>query len=260
MTHYASISQKQTSEPFELQLARGQILGHRHVHKFGYNDAVGNSTETIWFQGAAYTWPTAAALLEITSTHNTEDVTAGDGAQTVILEGLDANYAEISEEVTLTGQTAATTAKSYLRLHRMYVNRTGTNATNTGVIYAANASGSHSTGTPTDVSLIYSTIGATEGQTLQCFYTVPAGYTAYLVSVSGGSSDGTNATTLTLKARTLGSGFRSKDKFIVFKSHQSHPYPVPTKFLEKTDLELQGIAAASTTDVAADFDLILVSN
>jgi len=62
MSKYASISQKSQSEPFNLQVARGQIAGHSHVHKYGFNGAVGNSTETIWFQGGVYTWPTAAAF------------------------------------------------------------------------------------------------------------------------------------------------------------------------------------------------------
>ena len=44
------------------------------------------------------------------------------------------------------------------------------------------------------------------------------------------------------------------------ESHSSHPYPIPTKILEKTDIELQGIADAATTDVAAAFDIILVEN
>jgi len=32
-----SITQVGTSEPFELQVSRGQIPGHYRLHKFGYN-------------------------------------------------------------------------------------------------------------------------------------------------------------------------------------------------------------------------------
>jgi hypothetical protein len=44
-----SISQVGTVEPFELQVARGQIPGHSVVHIFGHNPDVDNNVEaTIW--------------------------------------------------------------------------------------------------------------------------------------------------------------------------------------------------------------------
>ena len=36
MTVYRSISQVGTTEPFELQVARGQILHHKPLFKFGF--------------------------------------------------------------------------------------------------------------------------------------------------------------------------------------------------------------------------------
>ncbi len=46
-----SITQVGTSEPFELQVARGQIPGHKHVFKFGVNPTVQNVEETVWEGG-----------------------------------------------------------------------------------------------------------------------------------------------------------------------------------------------------------------
>lgn len=255
-----SITQHGLDENFNLQLARGQIHNHSHVFKYGFNAQVGTTPETIWLQGAAYTWPAAAATLEVTSTDNAADAPAGTGALTVTLEGLDANYAEISETVTMNGQTAVTTTNSFLRCHRMFVATAGSGLTNAGTIYAANSSGTHTSGVPNDLTLVYSTIGADEGQTLQAFYTVPAGYTAYMTQVSAGSQDGTNATTMILRARTQGGAFRTQEKFIVFKGAFNRNHDIPLVFAEKTDIEVQGDAAASTTDVAASFDLILVKN
>jgi len=56
----SSISRVGTSEPFELQVARGQISFHKTVFKFGYNAAVGAATETIWEQGGLYAYPASA--------------------------------------------------------------------------------------------------------------------------------------------------------------------------------------------------------
>jgi len=48
MANFRSITQVGTSEPFELQVARGQITGHKTIFKFGYNNDVGATKETIW--------------------------------------------------------------------------------------------------------------------------------------------------------------------------------------------------------------------
>ena len=53
-----SITQVGTSEPFELQVARGQIPGHSVVHKFGANFDIDNNSEpeTVWTAGGLYPW------------------------------------------------------------------------------------------------------------------------------------------------------------------------------------------------------------
>lgn len=255
-----SITQSGKTEDFTLQLARGQVLNHRHVFKYGYNGSVGASAETIWTLSNAYTWPSGAATLEVTSTDDTNDNTGGTGALTVTLEGLDANYDEISETVTMDGQTAVTTTNSFLRCHRMYVATSGSTNTNQGTIYAANSSGTHASGVPSDLTLVYSTIAATEGQTLQAFYTIPAGYTGYVPNVTASSADGTNSSIVTFRAREQGGAFRTKNKFVTFKGTYPLNFPIPQVFAEKTDLEIIATGNASPTDVAATFDLILVKN
>jgi hypothetical protein len=262
MTVNESITKAGLDENFNLQLARGQIYNHSHVHKYGFNSAVGTGDDTIWFQQGDYTWSSAAVKLKISSSSANDDGDpAGTGANTVTVEGLDGNYAEISETVTLDGTTPVETTATFLRTHRMFVATAGTGLTNAGVIYAADTGDTYGTpGVPDTATGIRSTIGAGEGQTLQAFYTVPAGYTAYMAQVAAGSVNGTNATTITLRAREEGGAFRTRDKFIVFKDMLTMEYPVPIVFSEKTDIEMKGDAAASTTDVAANFDLILVKN
>jgi hypothetical protein len=245
---------------FGLQLARSQVYNHRHVFKYGFNATVTTSNDTIWFEEGSYTWSSAAVKLKISS-DNAADDAASTGAKTVTVEGLDGNYAEISETVTMDGTTPVETDATFLRTHRMFVATAGTGLTNTGVIYAADTGDTYGTpGVPDTATGIRSTIGASEGQTLQAFYTVPAGYTAYLMQVSAGSVDGTNATTITLRTRVQGGAFRTKQKFIVFKGTEVMRHEIPLVIAEKTDIEMLGDAATGTTDVAADFDLILVKN
>ena len=243
-------------KPWGIRVAAGEVAAQAHNFKYGFNAAVGTSAETIWLQGGAYTWPSAAAKLDITSTDvNDDNTTPSTGALTVRLEGLDANYDELNETVEMDGQVAVVTDGSFLRLHRMYVLTAGSSLTNEGIIYAS--TGTQTTGTPDVATTIRSTIGAGEGQTLQSFYTVPAGKTAYLLAVNAGSVDGTNATTMTLRTRSQGGAWRTKEKFITFKTTVTMSHQLPLIIPEKTDIELLGAAAAATTDVAGSFDLVL---
>ena len=111
MANFRSITQIGTSEPFELQVARGHIPGHYGLFKFGNNPSVGDSLETIWAEGGLYSYLTAATVLKVSSS-STDDTSAGTGARTVELSGLDADYNEISELVTLNGQTPVNTKMS----------------------------------------------------------------------------------------------------------------------------------------------------
>jgi hypothetical protein len=113
--------------PFTYEIARGNIREATQINKFGYNGAVGATEEPVWDGSAAYTWQTSAQALEIISSSD-EDASGGvggdTGAQTVQIYGLDANYAEQNETVTLKGQTAVDLANTYLRVSRMIVRQT----------------------------------------------------------------------------------------------------------------------------------------
>ena len=117
----SSISKSWSDEPFDLQVARGQIYKHAHLDKFGYNADIATSQETLWSLGGSYTWRTTAVAMKISSS-DAKDTAAGVGARTVTIQGLDANFAEVEETVTMAGQTASTaTTQTFLRVHRAFV-------------------------------------------------------------------------------------------------------------------------------------------
>ena len=64
---YSSISRFGLTEPFELQVARGQIAYHESVFKFGFNPDVDDSLETVWSQGGLYSYLTSASVLKVSS-------------------------------------------------------------------------------------------------------------------------------------------------------------------------------------------------
>ena len=87
-----SISQIGTTEPFELQIARGHIEGHKHQFKFGHNAAVSDTEETIWSQGGLYAYPPGAQQMTLSSSSDDDTANEGTGARTVEIQGLDADY------------------------------------------------------------------------------------------------------------------------------------------------------------------------
>lgn len=255
---YSSISRFGLTEPFELQVARGQIAYHESVFKFGFNPDVDDSLETVWSQGGLYSYLTSASVLKVSSS-STADTSAGTGARTVLISGLDGDYNEISETVTLNGQTAVNTTNSFLRVFRMVVKTAGTGAQNAGIIYAG--TGTVTAGVPANV---YGAIAIGDNQTLMAIWTVPAGYTAYLLqsNTTVATAQNNKYATITLVARPEGEVFQVKDKFVASESINNQAYGLPIRFEEKTDLEARCIGDSVGADIAvsASMDIIYIKN
>jgi hypothetical protein len=257
MGTYSSATRQGAYEPFELQVARGQVDGHNALFKFGINGNVGTSIETVWAQGGTYAYPAAATVMKISSS-SADDAAAGTGARTISISGLDANYNEISETVILNGQTAVNTVNSYLRISRMFVVTAGSGATAVGTIYAG--TGTVTSGVP---ATVYGMIAIGANQTQMALWTVPAGYTLYFMGTFFTSANSTaNASTnFQLLQRPLGGVFRIQSSArtpgngdLVLDLH------TPLAFTEKTDIEIRAIASAGTSNVSVEFEGIYIKN
>jgi len=256
----SSISRVGTSEPFELQVSRGQIAYHEFIHKFGYNPDIGASDETVWSQGGLYVYPTSASTMYISSS-STADTAAGTGARTVTVSGLDANFDEISETVSLNGQAGVQLngASNWYRVNRVVVNTAGSGGANAGVLYVGTEA-TPSGGVPTNK---YATVAIGDNQTLMCLWTVPRGYTAYLhqKDVSASSSSGKFAI-FTLVSRPEGGVFNVKDRVTLANNSTNIPYWNPLSFSEKTDIEVRAEAdsVGGTITASATLDITYIKN
>jgi len=255
-----SISLNDTTEPFELQLARGQIDRHRAVFKFGYNDVVGSTEETVWSQGGLYSYPASATVMTVSSS-SASDTAAGTGARTVRVYGLDADYNEIDELITLNGQTAVNTTKSYLRTFRMIVQTAGSGGVNAGIIYMG--TGTVTAGVPANKYALVDGFG--DNQTMMLVYTVPAGYTAYMTQNNISTAYGGVTKALLncrLVARPFGQVFQSKERLTLVDGTHSQTYICPLVFTEKTDIEYRAKSSSGAVEfsMSGSFELILISN
>ena len=160
-----SVTVQGAYEPFNLQVSRGQIMGHSPFLLYGYssnlsNTAFGPLWEGLSQSGGLYPFPASAAQLTIVSSSASDT-----SALSVQIQGLDANFAPISEVIALNGLTAVTSVNSYLRIN----NCTVTNGVNAGNI-------SFKQGTT-----LLAQINTGLGTTQVSVYTVPAGYTLYIL-------------------------------------------------------------------------------
>jgi hypothetical protein len=160
-----SVTVQGAYEPFNLQVARGQIMGHSPFLLYGYSNQVANTAfgplwEGLTQSGGLYPFPSSAAQLTIVSSSASDT-----SALSVQIQGLDANFAPISEVIALNGTSAVTSVNSYLR-----VNNVGTtNGVNVGNI------------TFKQSTTLLAQINAGLGVNQASIYTVPAGYTLYIL-------------------------------------------------------------------------------
>jgi hypothetical protein len=251
----SSVSQRGLFEPFELQVARGQIAFHSVVTVSGYNSDVDTAWEMITPVGDL-SYP-AAALQMTVSSSSVSDTAAGTGARTVLITGLDANYAVISETVTMNGQTAVTTTKSFLRINNMLVTTAGTGLANAGTIYIG--SGALTSGVP---AIVYNLIAVGYNNATSSQYTIPAGYTGYLIVARIGLAQDTGTSLITARTRFVGTnGIAITGPLIVTNnSISTQPFPYPLAIAEKTRIQGEAIGGAANNEAAGFFEIVLIKN
>ena len=139
------------------------------LQKFGRLASMGSGDTNfdVWDGASAYSWLAAAATLTISSA-STNDTSAGTGARTVRVYGLNSDYEEIIVDMTMNGQTGVTIGTDLIRVHRAYVLTVGTGGVNAGNIWIG--SGTITAGVPANK---YASISASMGQTLMAIYTIP---------------------------------------------------------------------------------------
>lgn len=244
----------------DVEVPLGLIPGWKLIHKFGHLDAVTNVERTVWSNGTIYPFLDAATFLNVSSTDVDDDL-FDTGAWNVTLEGLDADYNQLNETVVLNGQAPVTTANQYLRLHRMYIHKSGSSEGNEGIINAG--TGPVVAGKPLNVYALIEAPGAGYvfgfGQTHMAVYTVPANKTALLCNIV--------LTTVQKKQhqfffmiREFNESWRRIEEFHMesFSFQQMHEPCFPIE--GRTDIMMTVIGEVGGGEVSSAFDLIIVDN
>jgi hypothetical protein len=191
------------------------------------------------------------------SSNNANDTSAGTGARSVYVGGLDANHNFISETVVLNGQTAVLTTNSYLHINQCYVATAGSGDSAAGNIYFG--TGVVTLGVP---ATVYDIIQFDYNDRVTGSYTIPAGYTGYVSQglFSTGQPSGSNSVTGRLVTRNE-DGIRRTAAIVTLNNGAAdytfeYPLPVP----EKTTVEAQAISSAANNACSSMLIIVLIKN
>ena len=252
-----SITQSGKTEDFALQLARGQINNHTHINKFGRNPTVASgATEEIWDGSYAYPFPSTAAITHIRAAADS----ATTQGVTVEVQGLDANWELVTQNVTTDGDNSTTEVAlttPLIRVFRMKVLNAAAMDQNLWL-------GDSDMSGVTDTEAV---IIAGNNQTQMAIYTVPAGYTAFVTNYYAREHPVTGNTATSLNVSLWGTdnvnGYAKQIKHsmgLAVGTGAQHFFNPYLKFTEKFDIYLTLTTVGGTSDMSGGFDIILVKN
>lgn len=244
MAHYPrSISQYRTTEPFELQVARGQITDHTLVNVQGYNSAHPTEFRAVWelSNTVAYVYPTTATAMTFSSTSSE--------TCTMTVFGLDDTYAVKTAVVTFSGSTSGTVTtgtSTFFRINAMQI----TSGTSVGTITASAS------------SVTYAQINAGAGRSQASIYTVPLGYTFYLTRAQAYSTNnGNQHCAYRVYSQTISGGVTTPNIVLTATFTQSYASTrvVPRGYAEKTDIQWQ-LSQSTAAPGSVQLEGILIAN
>lgn len=234
----------------ELEIAVG-AAGYSWVDIFGQNPDVDTAAaEDIWANGGDYTFITTAETMSTVS-DSLDDESSGTGAQTLTIEGLDADYNALTETISLAGLCTVATTGTFLRVNKFYVASAGSGGQNAGVITVQG----------TNSATVLGSIAAGDNQSLLSIYTIPANKTGYVRRIYG-NVDRSKAAFLRFLYRVENGVWRIlreidvNSRHVAVDLHYASP-PMP----EKTDLKIRAISAnTNNTVVAAGCNILLIDD
>ena len=234
----AAVSENST---FGLNVARGLVPGISGVFMAGFNSAFANGTqESFWSHSELYPWSSWGSGGTLSCVSGSASDTG-----TLTIVGLNSTTWETqTETITLNGTTPVVSSNSYIRLNLLEYNG---GSTNVAEIHA-NRNG-------TCVGHIAAGIGRSQGAQ----YTVPAGYTAYMMQGTANIGKGNDGTGF-FKYRVYGGSFDVALTFLLYQSTFDYTFAVPLPLPEKTDIDVTMVASNSGTPASCAYSIVLIAN
>lgn len=248
----------QTADWLGVKAVLGVIPKVSIVRKIAYNPDIDTGTlpEDVWSGGGLYTgFPSGAEKFEVFSS-SANDTAAGSGARTISITGLDSNWDEITETVTMNGVTGVQTTNTFRRFTRALLL---TSSTDNSAFNAGNITIRHAVTTAN----VFANMLAGTGATQEGCFTVPAGYTG-VVKILHIDVDrsATSAIAGNLYVKPFGVSPRLQRPFTASNSYPGEDDLVGGFVItEKTDIIPRvAFCSANNTPVYVKYEVILFKN
>ena len=225
---------------FPLSVARGKVKGAKVVNIFGFNASTTTNMRALWelADTTDYVFPTSAVNMTVTSD-------AADDGKTMIIFGLDANYEEIQETVTLNSVTPPVTTLAFFRINNVVM----ISATNTANVSVTNG------------GVTYARINANLGREQASIYTVPAGCSFYLYRIDAFMNDASAAKPGLFRNRvSIPNGRVLRVADTPYLNQMNIQRRFPFRYEEKTDIQLQVRTLSGTTYAGVFGEGIVITN
>lgn len=218
-----SITQNGRFEPFELQVARGQITGHALTNVQGYNSAHGTTFRAVWelSNTTDYVYPSASVTMAFTSSLSE--------TLTLRVDGVDETYAAKTAIVTFNASTTGVVTSgtaAFFRINAMQI----TKGTAADTVVATNG------------GVTYAQINPGTGRSQASILTVPLGYTFYLTRAQAfTTNNGAQFCTYRIWSRTFVAGVSTPNIVLSapFTQAYSSTRVISRAYPEKTDIQWQ---------------------
>lgn len=234
-----------SSAPWNVQVGTGQVPGVAGLSISGYSANVGTSFQPAWEDGA-YTYLGSAQQLLLWSE------SGSDTNVSVLISGLDATYAPITETVVLTnGSTGVTTTSSFLRVNNISLTRTPQNV---GILHVGTSDKA------TTLAYIGTTSNNSAGRSQMTVYTVPAGYTFYLTQSNWYTNQTGSQTALYRSWTQSPSGLINIVLTFPMQQQYNSTKVVPRPYPEKTDIQWQCASSSGSSKIGGQIEGYLISN
>lgn len=222
-----------------LEIGQQRDSSAQLLHFFGFNTAVGTVYETIWNNGGGlYAFPGSALTMSCVSD-------SAEDTGSILISGLDENYQEIYDVVTLNGTTPVTTTNQFFRINSANI----LSGSNVGNITISNS------------GTTYAYIGAGLGTHQAIVYTVPAGRSLYIHQVTFNSGTVNPNKYLVSRASVISSsGVVSRFWESTYQKDIYFDLRVPFVIREKTDFTLEAKSSSGENELSIYMGAVLLED
>lgn len=234
------------------------LYSAEYIRKWGRNKTIASTAQEV-IEDASFTLANTA--LSTTADINRFSSSNDTDTQTIEVQGLDADWNLVTQEVILGGQLKKTLPTNLIRVFRV---RNLSSVALAGDVYIYVQGGGETLGKPDTDSYVRAKVLAGNNQTGMAKFTIPAGYTGYLTSFYASLLKGSGVTAVAadieLYVREYGGLFRSMFQFglqTTGKGTHEKKFDFPELLPAKTDIEVRATPSA-VADIAAGFEIALI--